>query len=106
EKREKLGACEWLVTCTAANHAHLSALAPAGRVELVYHGLDLSRFDSPQRKESANRGEDAANPIVILSVGRLVEKKGTDVLLDALAQLPAGLHWRLVHVGGGALKAR
>jgi glycosyltransferase involved in cell wall biosynthesis len=43
---------------------------------------------------------------VILSVARLVEKKGTDVLLDALARLPAELHWRFVHVGGGPLKAK
>ena len=28
EKREKLAACDWLVTCTRANHAHLAALAP------------------------------------------------------------------------------
>jgi glycosyltransferase involved in cell wall biosynthesis len=33
-----------------------------------------------------------------------VEKKGTDVLLDALARLPPELKWRLVHVGGGPLK--
>src|SRR5919201_3198698 len=44
EKREKLASCEWLVTCTRANRDHLAALAPAGRVELVYHGVDLARF--------------------------------------------------------------
>ena len=106
EKREKLASCEWLVTCTAANHAHLLALAPPGRVELVYHGLDLSRFASFPGKEKQNSGKDPADPVTILSVGRLVEKKGTDVLLEALAQLPAGLHWRLVHVGGGPLKTK
>lgn len=106
EKREKLAACEWLVTCTAANHAHLAALAPPGRVELVYHGLDLSRFSNREKEISQRSGEDPANPVVILSVGRLVEKKGTDVLLEALALLPADLHWRLVHVGGGPLKAK
>jgi len=106
EKREKLADCEWLVTCTAANQAHLSALAPEGRVELVYHGLDLSRFGASNEERPENRGADAVNPVRILSVGRLVEKKGTDVLLDALARLPADLHWRLVHVGGGPLKAR
>jgi len=106
EKREKLASCEWLVTCTAANQAHLLALAPPGRVELVYHGLDLSRFASFPGKEKQNSGNDPADPVTILSVGRLVEKKGTDVLLEALAQLPAGLHWRLVHVGGGPLKAK
>jgi len=42
--------------------------------------------------------------VIILSVGRLVEKKGTDVLLEALARLPAHLHWRLVHAGGGPLR--
>jgi len=102
EKREKLASCEWLVTCTSANHAHLSALAPPGRVDLVYHGLDFSRFPSVAADDSTNDG----NPVVILSVGRLVEKKGTDVLLEALARLPADLSWRLVHVGGGPLKEK
>ncbi|HLX80509.1 MAG TPA: glycosyltransferase family 4 protein [Burkholderiales bacterium] len=102
EKREKLASCEWLVTCTAANHAHLSALAPPGRVELVYHGLDFSRFPPVEKSTSSNGGK----PVVILSVGRLVEKKGTDVLLEALAQLPREPAWRLVHVGGGPLKEK
>jgi glycosyltransferase involved in cell wall biosynthesis len=106
EKREKLASCGWLVTCTAANHAHLAALAPPGRVELVYHGLDLSRFSAFDRKEKNNSGKIAADPVTILTVGRLVEKKGTDVLLRALALLPEALHWRLVHVGGGPLARR
>ena len=105
EKREKLASCDWLVTCTAANHAHLAALAPEQRVELVYHGLDLSRFPPVDKNHSRN-GENGADPVIILSVGRLVEKKGTDVLMEALAKLPADLHWRLVHAGGGPLKAR
>jgi glycosyltransferase involved in cell wall biosynthesis len=40
----------------------------------------------------------------LLSVGRLVPKKGFDGLLRALALLPADLDWRLRHVGGGPLK--
>jgi glycosyltransferase involved in cell wall biosynthesis len=105
EKREKLAACEWLVTCTAANHAHLEALAPKDKVDLVYHGLDLKRFSYQEpAPAAAPDGADARSPVTILSVGRLVEKKGTDVLLKALALLPAGLHWRLVHVGGGPLR--
>ena len=106
EKREKLASCGWLVTCTAANHEHLSALAPPDKVELVYHGLDLSRFSPGEESRSGNSGNDPDNPVVILSVGRLVEKKGTDVLLEALALVPAGLHWRLVHAGGGPLKEK
>jgi len=42
--------------------------------------------------------------ITLLSVGRLVPKKGFDGLLQALALLPADLDWRLRHVGGGPLK--
>ena len=106
EKREKLASCEWLVTCTAANEAHLAALAPPGRVELVYHGLDLSRFSFSGGSEKSNSGKDPKNPVLILSVSRLVEKKGADVLLDALALLPRDLHWRLVHAGGGPLKGQ
>jgi len=104
EKREKLASCAWLVTCTAANRDHLAALAPPGRVELVYHGLDLRRFSRLSSEPGRRDGRDPADPVVILSAGRLVEKKGTDVLLEALARLPAGLHWRLVHAGGGPLK--
>ncbi|OGA37940.1 MAG: colanic acid biosynthesis glycosyltransferase WcaL [Betaproteobacteria bacterium RIFCSPLOWO2_12_FULL_68_19] len=101
EKREKLASCEWLVTCTAANREHLAALAPAGRVELVYHGIDLARFPRPHGERAARDG--TAEPVRILSVCRLVEKKGIDVLLEALARLPAGLSWQLVHAGGGPL---
>ena len=41
--------------------------------------------------------------MVLLSVGRAVEKKGYDDLLAALALLPPSLAWRFVHIGGGAL---
>ena len=101
--REKLASCEWLVTCTATNRDYLATLAPAGRVELVYHGLDMQRFGPVAPALAARDGSDADDPVRLLSVGRLVEKKGTDVLLDALAQLPPHLYWRLVHVGGGPL---
>ena len=99
EKREKLASCEWLVTCTAANREHLAALAPPGRVELVYHGVDLTRF---ARQPSSRDGE----PVVILSVARLIEKKGVDVLLEALARISPQLQWKFVQVGDGPLKER
>jgi glycosyltransferase involved in cell wall biosynthesis len=106
EKREKLASCEWLVTCTAANRDHLAALAPAGRVELVYHGIDLARFPSSSIPARARDGRNPADPVVVLSVARLVEKKGAEVLLEALARVSPKLHWKLVHVGGGPLKDR
>ena len=39
----------------------------------------------------------------MVSVGRLVEKKGFDRLIDALALLPVGLDWHWTHIGGGTL---
>ena len=103
EKREKLADCRFGATCTGTGAAHLNGLAPRpDTVDLVYHGLDLGRFPAPPatRPERDGSGE----PIVLLSVGRLVAKKGYDDLLKALAQLPDRLNWRLVHIGGGPLK--
>ena len=102
EKREKLAAAEWAVTCTATGRDHLAELAP-GKVELIYHGLDLTRFPAPAEPRPRRDGSDPADPIVLLSIGRAVEKKGFDDLLDALARLPGDLHWRFEHIGGGAL---
>lgn len=105
EKREKLACCRWLVTCSRANAEHLAALAPApGRVRLAYHGIDLARFPGPPPPTGAARdGSDASNAAIIVTIGRAVEKKGHDVLIEALRRLPQGLHWRLIHVGDGAL---
>ena len=108
EIAEKLAACRWLVTCSRAAADRLAALAPAGNrhgtVRLVYHGLDLSRFPPPPPRVRHADGGDPADPVTILSVGRLVAKKGYGDLIDALARLPAGLAWRFEHVGGGPLK--
>lgn len=50
----------------------------AAKVRRIYNGLDLTRFPYV---EPANR------PPQIIAVGRLVEKKGFDVLIDACALL-------------------
>jgi glycosyltransferase involved in cell wall biosynthesis len=104
EKREKSADALWGVTCTAQGAAHLTGLAAnPQRVTLAYHGLDLSRFPSPPADRQARDGSDPADPVRILSVGRAVAKKGYDDLLKALEALPADLHWRFAHVGGGEL---
>ena len=101
EKREKLNEAAWAVTCTRAGAEHLDALAP-GKVTLVYHGLDAARFPTTAARPSRD-GSVANDPLIILSVGRAVPKKGYGDLLKALAQLPPDLHWRFVHIGGGPL---
>ena len=105
EKGDKLARAEFGVTCTALGAAHLRALAAdPGRLDLVYHGLDLSRFPEPPAPRPPRNGY--GEPVILLSVGRLVEKKGYKLLLDALARLPAALDWRFVHMGGGELQER
>lgn len=104
EKAEKLADAVWGVTCTAYGQRHLNGLAPAGReVELVYHGIDLDRFPTLAKGGSDRDGSNPNDPVTVVSVGRLVPKKGYDDLLAALAALPESLAWRLVHIGGGEL---
>ena len=92
------------MTCTALGARHLAALAPdPARVALLRHGLDLARFPAPAGERPPRDGRPGSEPVVILSIGRAVEKKGLDDLLAALALLPADLGWRLVHIGGGPL---
>ncbi len=104
ELREKLdqatSGAAYGATCTGFGAAHLRSLAATTQVDLVYHGLDLSRF--PPRPDPAPRIPDA--PFHMISVGRLVEKKGFDNLIDALALLPEALDWHWTHIGGGTLR--
>jgi glycosyltransferase involved in cell wall biosynthesis len=44
--------------------------------------------------------------VILISVGRAVDKKGYEYLLTALASLPETMHWHFVHIGGGELLTR
>lgn len=102
EKREKIKDAAWGVTCTSDGHRELERLADRpGKVELLYHGLDLARFPTPLEERATRDGRDPTAPVRFLTIGRAVEKKGFDDLLAALARLPSGLHWQLIHIGGG-----
>jgi glycosyltransferase involved in cell wall biosynthesis len=105
EKREKLEDCRFATTCTASGAAHLQGLAPSTEILLNHHGLDPSRFPPPRRGLGPD-GSDPARPVLLLGVARLVEKKGVDVLLEALARLPPEIAWRYEHVGGGAQRRK
>jgi glycosyltransferase involved in cell wall biosynthesis len=97
-----IASARWVTTCTGAGHAHLARHADdAAKIHLVYHGLDLFRFPSRSEPLELRNGSDKLRPVRLLTVGRAVEKKGFDVLLNALARLPNRLHWTLVHIGGG-----
>ncbi|MEE2745906.1 MAG: glycosyltransferase, partial [Pseudomonadota bacterium] len=96
EIREKLLDCKWAVTCSKVNEKYLKTMTDSPEnIYLMYHGLDLVRF---QRFKI----ERNFRPVLqILSVGRLVEKKGYEDLLLALSLLPKALSWRFVHIGSG-----
>ncbi|MEZ5823491.1 MAG: glycosyltransferase family 4 protein [Geminicoccaceae bacterium] len=100
EIREKLEDARWTVCCTRSYTEHLRKIADGARVELVYHGLDTEDLPRIERRHAFD-GSASDQPCRILCVARAVEKKGIDVLLQALATLDPDLHWRFVHVGGG-----
>jgi glycosyltransferase involved in cell wall biosynthesis len=80
--RKKLSEAEFVFTCTRFNVDSLKRIvAPATirRLRRVYHGTDLRRFPY----ETCGR----ADPPLILAVGRLVEKKGFEHLIDACSLL-------------------
>jgi glycosyltransferase involved in cell wall biosynthesis len=71
---------------------------PADRTITHYNGVDLDAFRPAERRPE---------PGLILHVGRLVEKKGTHLLIRALAEvLQERREARLVVVGDGPLRPR
>ena len=92
---QKLADCSWAVTCSKSAYNYLKARArDDDDLSLVYHGLDLSRFSDHQPARSARNGSEESDPVILLTVGRAVEKKGHDILISALALLPKEVSWR------------
>jgi glycosyltransferase involved in cell wall biosynthesis len=78
----KLGAAAFVVTCTEANRAYLQARTTTP-VHCVYHGLDVEFA----RLASRPIARPAAPVVRVLAVGRMVPKKGLDVLIEACGLL-------------------
>jgi glycosyltransferase involved in cell wall biosynthesis len=97
--RWKLAGARFVVTVTDYNQAHLRRLVAdqpdvAARVVRLYNGVDLTRFRPC--------AEPAAGPPLVLAVGRLVEKKGFPVLVEACRLLAArGVAFACEIIGGG-----
>jgi glycosyltransferase involved in cell wall biosynthesis len=92
--QRKLGAARFVATCTCANAQVLQGRHPRpAEVHTIYHGLDTDWFSpAPLR--------DASAPPLILAVGRFVEKKGFDQLIEACARLKlSGARFRCLIVG-------
>jgi len=107
EKREKLAAMRWVTTCNgpAVNDLRRCTDTP-DKVHLIYHGLSLKRFPGTLPDRAPRDGRTNRDTVRFLSVGRAVEKKGFDVMLEALARHDPNLHWHWHHVGAGPLLER
>ncbi len=96
--REKIRGATFVATCTRANQTYLQQLVDPedrAKIHLAYHGIDPAKFAPNGRRCS---GEAP----LILSVGRLVDKKGLPYLLEACRMLKSeGQSFRCVIVGEG-----
>ncbi len=95
---QKLADAQALVTVSDFNLAYLQTQFPehAHKITRIYNGLDLERFPY----EASVRREKR-----IVSVGRLVEKKGFADLIAACAELKAkGLEFHCDIIGSGELE--
>jgi glycosyltransferase involved in cell wall biosynthesis len=88
----------FVATCTGYNARYLRGLLRSkdhGKIRLVYHGIDISTF-------APSASAPSESPFLVLSVGRLVPKKGHDDLIAACALLrDAGHDFRCLIVGAG-----
>jgi teichuronic acid biosynthesis glycosyltransferase TuaC len=91
-----------LITVCEALKAPLVELGePPERVNVLRNGVDLQRFRPLDRAAARQRfGIDGPS---LASVGHLIERKGHDFVIRALAQLPG---WRLFIAGDGPERAR
>jgi colanic acid/amylovoran biosynthesis glycosyltransferase len=93
--RMKLDQARFAVTVSDYNRDHLARLG-ARHVVRIYNGIDLRRF--------VPDGGASDEPPLVLAVGRLVEKKGFDVLIRACELLRVdGVRFRCLIVGKGEL---
>ncbi|MBV8428453.1 MAG: glycosyltransferase family 4 protein [Hyphomicrobiales bacterium] len=109
EKREKIADAQWGVTCTRQGLDELTRVANSAdraRLSLVYHGIAAERMPQAPASRAARDGSDPDDPVRLVSVGRLVAKKGFDTLLEAAANLPSALNWRATIIGTGALREK
>ncbi len=97
--REKIHLATFAATCTEYNRSYLAAIAGRATTPLhrVYHGIDIRLFT----QSSTNRTETQP-PWNILSIARIIPKKGLDTVYHALRLLKdRGLNFHHTLIGDG-----
>jgi glycosyltransferase involved in cell wall biosynthesis len=93
-----------LIAVSAALAERLVALgARPDRVRVLRNGVDLAGFQPPADRPAARRALGLGDRPALLSVGHLIERKGHDRSIAALAALPEAV---LLIAGDGPLRAR
>lgn len=101
ELTAKLLASRGVLTCTSFNVSHLARLAPeaaAQKVHLNYHGVDFKAIDDHIS------GCVKSTPPTFVAIGRMVEQKGFEYLVRAVALLPPDLELEVNIIGDGPLR--
>ena len=99
----KIDRAQFFITCTAYNKRFLERLsrATSRKVFHVYHGIDLASWPA----KHPDRPEGKPSGVRLLTVSRLVEKKGIIHLLEAVKMLrDLGLGVDCVIIGDGPLR--
>jgi len=95
--KRKMRAAKFVVTCTNANREYLEAIETETPVYCLYHGLNAEFVSLLKQENKQHRGTSSLRA---LGVGRLVPKKGFDVLIEACSILhERGLPVEAVIVG-------
>jgi glycosyltransferase involved in cell wall biosynthesis len=114
---ERIAQATFVLTCSGTNIDYVNDVVPEplrAKVRLIHHGVNLDGFQPASKDEELNEpmGEGVTERIngtpsrlpLILSVGRLVEKKGFPDLIAACARLrQAGERFRCAIYGEGPL---
>jgi glycosyltransferase involved in cell wall biosynthesis len=82
--RRKMDAARFVITCTDANRDYLENLGSKTSVHCIYHGLN-AEFCNIMREQPTARSTNGH--FRVLGVGRLIPKKGFDILVQACAIL-------------------
>jgi glycosyltransferase involved in cell wall biosynthesis len=96
------GAAALIAVSTALKSAMVELGAPVQKVMVLRNGVETAVFTPPADRAGARAALGLTRPTLI-SVGHLIERKGHDLVIQALRDLP---EWGLIVVGEGPERSR
>ncbi len=96
--QEKMTMARFMVTCTEFNRQHLKQILGNGRAAVyrIYHGIDLNLFSGGKNDRRPKQ------PYHLITVARLVPKKGLPTVYRALRRLQqTGIEFEHTLIGDG-----